>query len=853
MPMIEIPGYSIESELGRGGMASVYLAVQEMTKRKVAIKIMSPELAADPSFSQRFLKEATCAQLEHSNIVTIYDAGTVGNQSYIVMEHASGGDLSDKIKQGLTIYESIKIIKQIASALGYAHEKHYVHRDVKPDNVLFRADGSAVLTDFGIAKATSSNTKMTAVGMAIGSPHYMSPEQARGRELDGRSDIYSLGIAFYEMLMGVKPYDAEDTYAIGYMHINEDIPRLEGEDRIYLQPVLEKMLAKDPADRYANAVELIDALDNVQPPPGPEREAKVTELMNANEHPGSSKGRSGLGVFAAVGAVLAVSAFAVVYFFQADLDNEAPVVSQPIVEDAKTLKAENSKEEEIRKAQADEALKNKIAMHLERAADYFQKSAIIAPAGENAFDEYDLVLGLDAGNRKARNGKEDIIKKLANDIDIDIKKNSFDKAQVKLNQALEKIPESSRLKKLKARLLQARNNYNMEVQRKQVLQDQRKMMDEIRKLQAELAKKDSQSGNSAANSRVAEQNAMLAEIKKLQQQMSQKEQASVDNKAQAMMMAEIKKLQQQLGDKEKKQSENQAQAMMMSEIRKLQQQLAQKQDNSAQDDAQKKMMEEIRKLQSQLSQNNNNQAQTEAQSKMMQEIKNLQKQIAEKEKKSAQEDAQRKMMDEIRKLQLQLAETESGRKETEAQRKMMGEIESLKQQLAMARSSSNSKDVIFMPKGPSLKLGKHGKITILARFTVGLGSYTNSRAKAKKLSQSMKLALQEYVPSNTVIEVNNKDHVTFELLEGDKEEKISELCSNNDYVFAGLLEDGYMGTPLRDMEYFMHNCETGKVKNVSFPTNKGERNKPLMRNLKSFLKKYVDEQTPTTLSGAALP
>ena len=255
--MIEIPGSELEKELGRGGMASVFLAKQAVTNRKVAIKIMSPELAVDPSFNQRFLKEATCAELEHANIITVYDAGTIGKQSYIVMEYASGGDLSDAIDKGLTIYDSIKVIKQIAAALGYAHEKQYVHRDVKPDNVMFRADGSAVLMDFGIAKVTTSATKMTAVGMAIGSPHYMSPEQARGKELDGRSDIYSLGIAFYEMLMGEKPYDAEDTYAIGYMHINEEIPQLTGEDRIYLQPILEKMLAKDPADRYENSEILI--------------------------------------------------------------------------------------------------------------------------------------------------------------------------------------------------------------------------------------------------------------------------------------------------------------------------------------------------------------------------------------------------------------------------------------------------------------------------------------------------------------------------------------------------------------------------------------------------------------------
>jgi len=269
--MIEIPGYKILNPIGHGGMATVYLANQESVGRKVAIKVMAASLAADPNFHERFVKEARMGSLSHPNIIIVYDADIVNGQNYIVMEYVSGGNLDKLIKNHLSIKRTIEIISQIASALNYAYEQGYIHRDVKPENILIRQDGTAVLTDFGIAKAISSGTQLTTVGSTIGSPNYMSPEQARGLALDGRSDLYSLGIVLFEALTGKKPFDAPDTFVIGLKHINDPIPQLPSHLFLF-QPIIDKLLAKSADDRFENGQQLIQAFteinaENIDPKP----------------------------------------------------------------------------------------------------------------------------------------------------------------------------------------------------------------------------------------------------------------------------------------------------------------------------------------------------------------------------------------------------------------------------------------------------------------------------------------------------------------------------------------------------------------------------------------------------------
>jgi serine/threonine-protein kinase PpkA len=260
---IEIPGYQIERELGEGAMATVYLATQRSLERKVALKVMAAALAADPSFCERFLREGkTLARLSHPHTVTIFDIGNVGTHYYMAMEYLPNGTLKERIAAGLSVEQAVVYIRQIASALGYAHDKGLVHRDVKPANILFRADGTAVLSDFGIAKSLEDRTQFTQAGFAVGTPSYMSPEQARGQQIDGRADLYALGVVFYEILTGKLPYVGADSLSTALAHLTEPLPSLPIEQGRF-QPILAKLLAKDPAERFANAAQLIAALDSL--------------------------------------------------------------------------------------------------------------------------------------------------------------------------------------------------------------------------------------------------------------------------------------------------------------------------------------------------------------------------------------------------------------------------------------------------------------------------------------------------------------------------------------------------------------------------------------------------------------
>jgi serine/threonine-protein kinase len=257
--------YEIVDELGRGGMAIVFKAKEKQLDREVAIKVLPFSLAFDKEFVERFQREArTSAKLEHPNIIPIYRVGKSGRVIYFVMKFLRGKPLSNILAARGTLppAEIRKILAEVARALAYAHKKEIVHRDIKPDNIMFDEHGHAVVTDFGIAKAASGG-KLTGTGMSIGTPHYMSPEQAKAQPLDGRSDIYSLGVVAYQCLTGSVPYDGEDSFSIGYKHIMEEIPTppLENPEKRQLFEIIRKMMAKTPAQRFQNADELVSVLE----------------------------------------------------------------------------------------------------------------------------------------------------------------------------------------------------------------------------------------------------------------------------------------------------------------------------------------------------------------------------------------------------------------------------------------------------------------------------------------------------------------------------------------------------------------------------------------------------------------
>lgn len=264
---MNIPGYTIIHQIGKGGMATVYLAIQESLDRQVALKVMESTRVRDENFTERFLKEGRIiAQFQHPQITTIYDFGSQDPYYYFSMEFFPGGTLAQQIEQGLSVERTLEIIKLIAGALAYAHRRGVIHRDIKPHNILFRQDGTPVLSDFGIAKMVDADTQLTAPGLAIGSPVYMSPEQVTGQKLDSRSDLYSLGIVFYEMLTQQPPYRADDIVSVAMMHCTQPVPRLPGGFGQF-QPVLQRLLAKKPADRFENAEQFIQALDQSKTQP----------------------------------------------------------------------------------------------------------------------------------------------------------------------------------------------------------------------------------------------------------------------------------------------------------------------------------------------------------------------------------------------------------------------------------------------------------------------------------------------------------------------------------------------------------------------------------------------------------
>ena len=253
--------YEIIEELGRGGMAMVYRAKDRQLEREVAVKVLPFSLAFDTEFVERFQREArTAAQLEHPNIISIYRVGRSGRVIYFVMKFLRGGSLSSVLgaRKKLTPPEIRRLLSEAGGALGYAAQRGIVHRDIKPDNIMFDEFGQSVLTDFGIAKAASGQ-KLTGTGMSIGTPHYMSPEQARAQAIDGRSDIYSLGVVAFQCLTGSVPYDGEDSFSIGYKHITEPIPMpsLVTADERRIFEVIKRMLMKDPFDRFQSCEELV--------------------------------------------------------------------------------------------------------------------------------------------------------------------------------------------------------------------------------------------------------------------------------------------------------------------------------------------------------------------------------------------------------------------------------------------------------------------------------------------------------------------------------------------------------------------------------------------------------------------
>ena len=419
---MQIPGYTIESELGKGGMAIVYLATQQLLDRKVALKIMNPSLAADDSFCNRFLKEGkTIAQFKHPNIVTIYDIGEFESHYYMAMEYIGGGTLKERIRQGSMLQQSLAVLRQVSSALGYAHARGFIHRDIKPANILFQEDGGVVLSDFGIAKDMTSDEHLTRMGYTVGTPEYMSPEQALGRNVDGRSDLYSLGVVFYEMLAERKPFVARDAFAVALMHANQPPPPLP-ESAMPYQPIVERLLAKDPDLRFPTAEELLHAVDGLEALASVGASTVKTTVARpsanregrARQQPPAARFRA-LRKWSMSGAALGLAAAAGTYFYPtlARYFDQTASVSQSPPSGVPEAAVESTGSASLARPSAlSPSTQAKVDRLLEVAEAHAAIGRLTEPPGSNAYDAYKLVLQIDPGNARAKVGIQTIEREL---------------------------------------------------------------------------------------------------------------------------------------------------------------------------------------------------------------------------------------------------------------------------------------------------------------------------------------------------------------------------------------------------------------------------------------------------------
>jgi tRNA A-37 threonylcarbamoyl transferase component Bud32 len=265
---VMIRGHRCIRQVGSGGMCTIYLAESERAGTVVVLKVFSqvPDVSERIVSFDRFLQEyEIVAGLKHQNIVRIYDLGVADDHAYIAMEHFPAGDLRQRMKAPLSPATALVYVEQIASALNAIHAVGVLHRDLKPANVMLRADGSLCLIDFGLAKANEMEVSLTGSREIFGTPYYMSPEQGHAEEIDGRSDLYSLGVMFYEMLIGHKPYTGATAMEVIYKHKRAELPEIAPQFADY-QEILRRLLAKSPADRYQSAGALLEAISALKIP-----------------------------------------------------------------------------------------------------------------------------------------------------------------------------------------------------------------------------------------------------------------------------------------------------------------------------------------------------------------------------------------------------------------------------------------------------------------------------------------------------------------------------------------------------------------------------------------------------------
>jgi serine/threonine-protein kinase PpkA len=448
---LKIPGYKITRPIAEGGMASVYLAVQESLERPVVLKLLKK--FTDIYQSARFVKEGRIiASLSHQNIITIYDIGVFGERHYLSMEYVDGGNLEDKILEGMPPARALELVEVIGGCLDFLHKKNIIHRDIKPANILFRSDGTPILTDFGVAKQESTDSRLTKDGTALGSPYYISPEQAESKPVDGRSDIYSLGIILYEMLTGKKPFQGESEIQIIISHLSDPVPMLPDGLEQY-QELVNRMIAKNPDERFSTAEEMLRHI----------RESRQTELRSTRrniptgfasitgEHDTSMLGNAlrKVGAMSGDSGGLRIAGAMVILLIVALVSLQAaPVIT------AKTQQFLASRDPvtpvHMKTLQPQNAAQTSRMVYLARAREALRKLRYTKPERDNAYYYYRLALADSPGNEEALQGIAEIAEIHADLVEWALGLHEYGKAREYLETGMRIDPKNPRLVELAA-------------------------------------------------------------------------------------------------------------------------------------------------------------------------------------------------------------------------------------------------------------------------------------------------------------------------------------------------------------------------------------------------------------------
>lgn len=478
-PDMQISGYRIEKTIGEGGMATAYLAVQESLGRLAVLKVLNTNNRDSKENVERFLNEGRIvASLNHPNIITIYDIGIAEDFMYISMEYIEGGDLRQRLKHPISEAESLEIIKKICSGLDIAHRKGIVHRDVKPGNILFRKNGEPLLTDFGIAKRLTMENDLTSTGVFLGSPNYMAPEQAEDGPIDGRADIYALGVIFYEMLTGQKPYRSESVIDVIVKHKQAPVPTLPEEYEKY-QPLLNLMMAKKRKNRFRDAnsvLHFIHHLEKIEKDKLAEENEVVPQKQSSTVREKTiptympeqttrrTKTRRWLTWGLSFTMLASASVFAILVYLQT---RPAPVIDKsdtpqfniadlpeialfpPIPAVGSTPKPQTGEEDinEVTRALGWLARKS------------LEEQRLIEPEKDNAYYYYVRLLEINPEDVQARHGLKSVAEQMAYRAEKSLADNNYPQAERYIHLGLQINPESETLNQLRALTVKGQSTF----------------------------------------------------------------------------------------------------------------------------------------------------------------------------------------------------------------------------------------------------------------------------------------------------------------------------------------------------------------------------------------------------------